>query len=863
MEEVLQHLVERTCKWLCPHTPQRNDMAAFILPIFSAFKPYRIQQRNDMAAFILPIFSAFKPYRIQQLEFLRSMSLPDATEVRRISAQLKALEKQRAEGSLTHENIPLRLYSVRSGGFVRVLDKRPEPISQDMMKSIEAYINKCSATSELEVEETATTQENKEIHEIRQNCEDDGANVVAQHEQQMHKDQKECFAIEVGANAVLTVSTIDNNGDVAASSVSKELPSSWASASTATTPQILVAQNELVSKYLGKQIFLENYRNLKPEKFAQLSGYLNKEAKKELRNLHDHLSMFEQWPQQLEERRKVWYTPQIYVNKTNGVEKKPQPVVYWMHNTFRVMHGNFGLEAAILLSKRLNEPLVVVSLIISSIIYPICHSSTASDAYARFSLVELHQHFSHAGVPFFGLTAMKPKAVKVANGQKYLPLESSPIYDLLDALKPVVVVTDAMFDFSSRSDLVHLARFLDIHRLSCSWPLLSMDSVTCYPVYQLSETLRGSFEGGADFTSEEQFGIEYASFAIPHNETYNFSPLAFDSKQYRGLKQQCYELLSPIMQRLDLEEVNWRLVKAENSQSSCQVRQFCESEGLQKLSTLLSNSNGLPTIQAELRGGGVLSLLPFIRHGTIFAGYVLQRISEAIELTTPPVNSKERKALAMRKVMRSRAANHLGRERDYALYLALWCAVNGERSEHNGNAHIDPALLLTSKIIASLDIYAPRMTSLNIYEKILPSWALTAAKIGAIHNEQRPGAALYDPSELESAQTQDTYWNEIQTFLVKQQFLHPLLIIYWAYRLMTWSVSTRAAIATIDTLLNQYAVGSNTSPDAVFIVWKELSRIGSKLPRTKANISKEDDLQQFQRLIEIDIASQTKLNLHS
>lgn len=81
------------------------------------------------------------------------------------------------------------------------------------------------------------------------------------------------------------------------------------------------------------------------------------------------------------------------------------------------------------------------------------------------------------------------------------------------------------------------------------------------------------------------------------------------------------------------------------------------------------------------------------------------------------------------------------------------------------------------------------------YQKILPSWAFSTAKFGDLSNGQSPGAALYDPHELESARTEDSYWNEIQNLLVEQQYLHPLLVVYWAYRLMTWNVSSRAAIA--------------------------------------------------------------------
>ncbi|ETI41956.1 hypothetical protein, variant 4 [Phytophthora nicotianae CJ01A1] len=557
----------------------------------------------------------------------------------------------------------------------------------------------------------------------------------------------------------------------------------------------------------------------------------------------------------------MWFIPRNSGRKTSVVGAKHQPVVYWMHNTLRVMQGNFGLEVAILLSRRLSAPLVVLSLIQSSIIYPVCHSATASDAYARFSLVELYQQFLHAGVPFFGITAKEDEGLKASGDQQSFALKPNPLYELLDAFEPHAVVTDAMFDSPGRNDLIRLARYLELNRSSCSWSLLSMDSTTCCPAYQLSMKLQGSFERGAGFASEEQFAAEYASFAQPRHGTYVFSSLP-RVVQDPALNRRRSKMLSSVLQRLHLEEVNWHIVKAENAQSGTQMRRFSEGEGLQKLSQLLSGSDGQPAIQAELRGGGVLSLLPFIRHGTLFAGYVLLRLSEAIASCPTPTTPQERKALAMRKVMRSRAVNHLGRERDYVLYLALWAAANCESKD---SAQPDMASLSTSEVIASLNMSAPRTSSLMTYQKVLPPWAFSAARIGAISNGQVPGAALYDPYELESARTKDPYWNEIQKFSVEQQYLHPLLVVYWAYRLMTWNVSSRAAIATIDSLISQCALGSDRSPDAVFIVWKQLFRLGSNNSAINANSETKtpnlDDLREFQRILESEIASQPQLQL--
>lgn len=72
---------------------------------------------------------------------------------------------------------------------------------------------------------------------------------------------------------------------------------------------------------------------------------------------------------------------------------------------------------------------------------------------------------------------------------------------------------------------------------------------------------------------------------------------------------------------------------------------------------------------------------------------------------------------------------------------------------------------------------------------ILPSWITNGSSFDST------STTSYDPYELESARTNDLYWNDIQRFLMDRRYLHPLLIVYWSYRILQWSVSGRAAIA--------------------------------------------------------------------
>ncbi|CAI5747193.1 unnamed protein product [Peronospora destructor] len=761
-------------------------------------------------------------------------SLPEAVEARRISEQLATLEQQRAQGDLPHGDTPLRLYQLRTGGFVRVLDQHAEPISQSILEAIDVFIRKSKESKDVEETKAANEKKNESEEKTETETEETQQDAAAIEKEHRTREQN-------APTAVTDEDDVEKTQPYGSTGVNFVPP--WETATTIKTPEELLAQNERVSDYLGKHAVVEDHvETLLVPDSAHYDKHSVAKDKNDVFEPVDNSMLFDQWPPQLEERRKLWFVPRNFGRKTSVIGARNQPVVYWMHNTLRVMQGNYGLEAAILLSRRLSAPLVAVCFVSASIIYPVCHAMTASDAYARYSFVELYQQFKQAEVPFYGFTAKGIGMSTTVKDQHSFSLKTNPLYELLDAFEPRAVVADAMFDPPSRRDMVYLAHYLNLDRSSCSWSFLSMDSTTCCPAYQLSLKLQRTLEHGVVFASEKQFGAEYAPFVEPRNETYVFSPLPRVGALDPVVNQRRVEMLFTILQRLHLEEINWLVVMAENAQSSTWMRRFSEGEGLQKLSQLLAGADSQPAIQTELRGGGVLSLLPFIRHGTLFAGYVLRRISEAINSCSTPASSLERKALAMRKVMRSRAMKYLGKERDYALYLSL------------------------SEIITGLNISAPRSSALDTYRKLLPTWAYSAARITEKSKSEMKGAAPYDPYELESARTKDLYWNEIQKLFVEQQYLHPLLVVYWAFRVFTWSVSCRAAIATIESLISQCALGSNCSPDVVIVVWKQLFHLGStSINETSSSdgteIPKLEDVRQFQLALESEVALQPRLQL--
>lgn len=92
------------------------------------------------------------------------------------------------------------------------------------------------------------------------------------------------------------------------------------------------------------------------------------------------------------------------------------------------------------------------------------------------------------------------------------------------------------------------------------------------------------------------------------------------------------------------------------------------------------------------------------------------------------------------------------------------------------------------------------LSSRDAYTHLLPSWIDNSVRVGVHDNndgktKQGSGTSSYGPYDLESGRTQDAYWNSIQGFFVRHQYIHPMLAVYWSYRVLEWSTSLRAGVA--------------------------------------------------------------------
>jgi len=109
---------------------------------------------------------------------------------------------------------------------------------------------------------------------------------------------------------------------------------------------------------------------------------------------------------------------------------------------------------------------------------------------------------------------------------------------------------------------------------------------------------------------------------------------------------------------------------------------------------------------------------------------------------------------------------------------------------------------------------ARRPEDYDRYES-LPGWALETL---AAH-EADPRDPVYAPEELAAARTHDAIWNAAQRQLVREGRIHNYLRMLWGKKVLQWSPTPRAALATLIELNNRYALDGRDPNSYSGIFW--------------------------------------------
>ena len=78
---------------------------------------------------------------------------------------------------------------------------------------------------------------------------------------------------------------------------------------------------------------------------------------------------------------------------------------------------------------------------------------------------------------------------------------------------------------------------------------------------------------------------------------------------------------------------------------------------------------------------------------------------------------------------------------------------------------------------------------------------------------------VYSPCQLENAKTHDDLWNATQNQLIKTGKIHGYLRMYWAKKILEWSISPEVALKNAIYLNDKYAFDSPSSNGYVGILW--------------------------------------------
>lgn len=101
------------------------------------------------------------------------------------------------------------------------------------------------------------------------------------------------------------------------------------------------------------------------------------------------------------------------------------------------------------------------------------------------------------------------------------------------------------------------------------------------------------------------------------------------------------------------------------------------------------------------------------------------------------------------------------------------------------------------------------------YESAVPAWAQRTLSM----HETDERAALYSRKEFESGETDDPYWNAMQTELRLTGYLHGYLRMYWGKKILEWSETPQEAYSTALYLNNRYQLDGRDPNGYAGIAW--------------------------------------------
>jgi len=141
---------------------------------------------------------------------------------------------------------------------------------------------------------------------------------------------------------------------------------------------------------------------------------------------------------------------------------------------------------------------------------------------------------------------------------------------------------------------------------------------------------------------------------------------------------------------------------------------------------------------------------------------------------------------------------------------AAFEAARSKASEANREAFVEE-LFIRRELSENYCYYNERYDSFDG----VPEWA---KKTLLEHTGDRRDA-IYTPEQFERAQTHDPLWNAAQTQLLETGVIHGYMRMYWAKKILEWSVAPAAAFDIALMLNDRYALDGRDPNGYVGVAW--------------------------------------------
>lgn len=144
------------------------------------------------------------------------------------------------------------------------------------------------------------------------------------------------------------------------------------------------------------------------------------------------------------------------------------------------------------------------------------------------------------------------------------------------------------------------------------------------------------------------------------------------------------------------------------------------------------------------------------------------------------------------------------------LYLALCLKAIADRLKEAREAYLEE-LIVRRELAINFAYFNPAYSSFSC----LPRWAQTSL----MQHQKDPRKSIYTRSQLEKAQTHDTYWNAAMKEMKITGFMHNYMRMYWGKKILEWSKTPAHAFRTALAINNKYFLDGRDPNSYAGVAW--------------------------------------------